>query len=87
MTEKPYKVTFTTFLDNGDSYLTQSHRYGDEERAIEMAYNIISTVRWVNVRVTFESSKHMRPKVVFDWKFYNQPEWAQHVLNRIGKAS
>ena len=74
-----YTLIFTTYTDNGDSYLTETVRFDDKYRAIEMARNVIEIERWVSVRV-MEHGRYEHPSIEFDWKFYNQPAWAKHIL-------
>jgi hypothetical protein len=78
-----YTLAFTTFMDDGSSYLTESVSFDEEHRAIDTAHNVIGMEKWVNVRVLEHFDGRRHPAVVFDWKFYNQPEWARHILEGI----
>ena len=76
-----YTLKFTTFMDDGSSYLSDTVDFDDEYRALEMAENIVKIEKWVNVTV-YEHGRRGRnsPRPIFDWRFYNQPEWARHIL-------
>lgn len=74
-----WEIKFTTFDDDGKSRLTETVRMDDCFRAVEMAYNIIKMERWVNVQV-IEHGGEYGPEIYFDRRFYNQPDWAKHIL-------
>lgn len=75
-----WTLKFTTFDDEGMSRLTETVPMKCGFRAVEMAYEIIKMEKWVNVQVIEHGREH-GPEIQFDWRFYNQPEWARHILD------
>lgn len=75
-----WEILFTIYGDDGKSRLiTETMRMDDGYKAVDTAYDIIKMERWVNVQV-IEHGREYGPEIQFDWRFYNQPAWAKHIL-------
>lgn len=70
-------LEYTLFNDDGEPEMEQVWEFEESIGALDTAHEYVRMSKWINVTVVSAG------QIIFDWKFYNQPEWARHVLARL----